>query len=1146
MRNVARKIRNFFKLVKSQLGSSLLEVLAAMAISGIVSLAIMQMGENAQKSMTQTETDAALRLFLNGQLRPLLADSNSCRRTFHSSVITNATTSTNITDLYRSENGTTGTVVFSTTAPQDRWDAGNQREFVAANSWSLTTLRYRGFQSSNNAADLTLGKCWLDVTVTRERRTATGKMFSFGPAEKTIPIEMFCKTTTAATPTIETCNAISNDDSDIWIKREVTAGGWRTYINYNGNRDDHVIIGTPPETSPGVLDSSKYPLAPLNIYEDETPWYFPVFSTGVAIPKDGVYTFRKNEPNESEWGITEIGDSSYSCLNFLAYNTTDTAVFPYVKHCRNDSTSTENNDLSLMKNTVQVEDGNVEVIYGNVVFSDSTINDFNLPNYPTGSATKVSNSTALGSSNIVNFFNSTALGSGNVIARDSSKAISESPVDILFSSHAVGRDNTLYGRNHIALGDLNKIDMYQDGYAMGFQNSISTPYTSTTASNMAVGERNQLSSEFNYVLGSYNYAAGYDYVFGAGNVSLSPSSYNVLIGRNNYVPSTISSTFLMSANGPGVNDLSSFAAEENNEVAFHAENGHRFFTMNAANNSYLESLRIAHNGAFNHGNLKSGTTIKSEYSTSATLSVNGADVLAPFSMIISSGRTGVMANPKIWDNSQSTANHVIVGSKDSFITPSKVGNGVYFSHQAIISNWAKTDWGYGQVIMASGVNPGDSYSTGSSASISDARGNNFILASSDADITDSFASTDVPANGMLNNGIIASYDASMSRGIAIDGHFADNVIYGYHQGGMSSKAMTTNSSYPADNGVVRNALFQSGALEGSYDNFIVGGANEPYLENSGGSCVLNSGVEVYSGDSISEGPASYGNTFINSFAKAYTTAIPDVKSGSARVYDNSSFNLLVNVSNVNLGNSAVGGGSSYQPVIGTAVFSGNGTADQANLNSSTDSNKFIARFNSGYRFYTRSATSSFSSSYSATDRGTYLNYNQSSWNALSDVNTKENFQDPDEEVFVARYMSMPVMEWDWKGKSFEKELNIDGKEVRHISPFAEDYKIAFGNADTDGKRISYFRLGGINMKMAELKAKQAINQESQIKSLKQRFLDIIEELKELVASLTNLVNDLLKDDNEINDLEKDINSAIKERKRLVKLDSRKRKVGSVK
>lgn len=1145
MRNVAREIRNFFKLVKSQLGSSLLEVLAAMAISGIVSLAIMQMGENAQKSMTQTETDAALRLFLNGQLRPLLADSNSCRRTFNSSVITDAKTSTNITDLYRSENGTTGTVVFSTTAPQDRWDAANQREFVAANSWSLTSLRYRGFLSSNNVADLTLGKCWLDVTVTRERRTATGKMFSFGPAEKTIPIDMFCKITTAATPTIETCNAISNDDSDIWIKREVTAGGWRTYINYNGNRDDHVIIGTPP-TIGSSLNSSMYPLAPLNIYEDETPWYFPVFSTGVAIPKDGVYTFRKNDPNESEWGITEIGDSSYSCLNFLAYNTTDTAVFPYVKHCRNDLTSAENNDLSLMKNTVQVEDGNVEVIYGNVAFSDSTINDSNIPNYPTGAVTKVSNSTALGSSNIINFFNSTALGSGNVIARDSAKAISESPADILFSSHAVGRDNTLYGRNHIALGDLNKIDMYQDGYAMGFQNSITTPYTSTNASNTVVGERNQLNGEFNYVLGSYNYASSYDYVFGAGNVSMSTTGNSIMIGRNNYVPSTISNSFLVSANGPGVNDLSSFVAEENNEVAFHAENGHRFFTMNAASNSYLESLRIAHNGSFNHGNLKSGTTIKSEYGTSATLSVNGADVLAPFSMIISSGRTGVAANPKIWDNSQSTANHVIVGSKDSFITPSKVANGIYFSNQAIMSNWDKTDWGYGQVIMASGVNPGDSYTTGTSAQISDARGNNFILASSDADITDSFASTDVPANGMLNNGIIASYDASMTRASGIDGHFADNVIYGYHKGDMMYPAMTSNTSYPADNGVVRNALFQSGALEGSYDNFVLGGANEPYLEYSGGSCVINSGVEVYSGDTISQGPASYGNTFINSFAKEYSTTIPDVKSGSTKLYDNSSFNLLVNVSNYDLGNSATGTGLNYQPVIGTAIFSGNGSSSVTSLNSSTDSNKFIARFNSGYRFYTLSATNSFSSSYVATDRGTYLNFNQSSWNALSDENAKENFEDPDEDIFVTRYMSMPVMEWDWKGISFEKELNIDGNEVRHISPFAEDYKIAFGNADTDGKKISYFRLGGINMKMVELKAKQAVKQESQIKSLKQRFLEIIDELKQLVVSLTDFVNDLLKDDQEINDLEKDINKAIKERERLVKMDSRRRKVGSVK
>ena len=138
---------------------------------------------------------------------------------------------------------------------------------------------------------------------------------------------------------METCNAISTDEDGLWAKTEITTGSWSTFINYNGSGDDHVVIGgLPTELGPPIdLDLNNLPLAPLTIFENEAVWNFPVFREGVNIPKDGMYSW-----TNGDWGITEIGTKEGSCLNYLGYDAADNAIYPYVRHCRDTTTSPEN------------------------------------------------------------------------------------------------------------------------------------------------------------------------------------------------------------------------------------------------------------------------------------------------------------------------------------------------------------------------------------------------------------------------------------------------------------------------------------------------------------------------------------------------------------------------------------------------------------------------------------------------------------------------------------------------------------------------------------------------------------------------------------------------------------------------------------
>ncbi|MEW5875913.1 MAG: tail fiber domain-containing protein [Candidatus Zixiibacteriota bacterium] len=74
-----------------------------------------------------------------------------------------------------------------------------------------------------------------------------------------------------------------------------------------------------------------------------------------------------------------------------------------------------------------------------------------------------------------------------------------------------------------------------------------------------------------------------------------------------------------------------------------------------------------------------------------------------------------------------------------------------------------------------------------------------------------------------------------------------------------------------------------------------------------------------------------------------------------------------------------------------------------------------------------------------TSTGAYLSQS-GAWTNLSDANTKENFQPVDGEELLARLAALPIQKWNYR---------VDGAEIQHIGPTAQDFHQAFGVGEND-------------------------------------------------------------------------------------------------
>ncbi len=141
----------------------------------------------------------------------------------------------------------------------------------------------------------------------------------------------------------------------------------------------------------------------------------------------------------------------------------------------------------------------------------------------------------------------------------------------------------------------------------------------------------------------------------------------------------------------------------------------------------------------------------------------------------------------------------------------------------------------------------------------------------------------------------------------------------------------------------------------------------------------------------------------------------------------------------------------------------------SSLNTATTANRFSARFDGGYRFFTKSDLST----------GALMNNGANSWSTISDSTKKENFKVVDGEEILNKISKFNLTSWNYKTQ--------DPAQFRHYGPMAQDFYLAFGNdgVGTIGNdtTIASADFDGINLIAIQALEQRTRNQEASIKEL---------------------------------------------------------------
>ena len=161
--------------------------------------------------------------------------------------------------------------------------------------------------------------------------------------------------------------------------------------------------------------------------------------------------------------------------------------------------------------------------------------------------------------------------------------------------------------------------------------------------------------------------------------------------------------------------------------------------------------------------------------------------------------------------------------------------------------------------------------------------------------------------------------------------------------------------------------------------------------------------------------------------------------------------------------------------VGSFVYGDNSTNQVVASNSP---NQFLVRAAGGVVFWSTAATTF------PTSPGVALFTGDSAWSTLSDVDSKENFEDLAGEDVLARLAQMPVREWNYKAQDAA---------IRHVGPTAQDFHAAFG-LGVDPRRIGTVDADGIAL--------------AAIKALETRTRELRDENRALHAALADLRREL--------------------------------------
>ena len=174
----------------------------------------------------------------------------------------------------------------------------------------------------------------------------------------------------------------------------------------------------------------------------------------------------------------------------------------------------------------------------------------------------------------------------------------------------------------------------------------------------------------------------------------------------------------------------------------------------------------------------------------------------------------------------------------------------------------------------------------------------------------------------------------------------------------------------------------------------------------------------------------------------------------------------------------------YATALGhRASANGHSGVFMAGDESTTDSieavanNEFAARYAGGFRFRTNATLTT----------GCNLPAGSGVFSCSSSRALKENFSPVEGEDLLARIRGVPVTTWNYIS---------EGRQVRHMGPFAEDFRAAFG-LGIDDRSIGLLDIGGVNF--GAVKALEARTAE-----LQQQLLERDRRISELEARLERL------------------------------------------
>lgn len=170
---------------------------------------------------------------------------------------------------------------------------------------------------------------------------------------------------------------------------------------------------------------------------------------------------------------------------------------------------------------------------------------------------------------------------------------------------------------------------------------------------------------------------------------------------------------------------------------------------------------------------------------------------------------------------------------------------------------------------------------------------------------------------------------------------------------------------------------------------------------------------------------------------------------------------------------------------GSFVYGDASVADDYYVQSLME-NSFTVRASGGFYLYTNPGLTA----------GVTLPSGGSGWDAVSDRNLKENFQQEDGERALAAIASMPIQTWNYKAQD---------PSIRHMGPMAQDFYAAFG-LGTDDKHINTVDIDGVNMLAIQALEKRTSDLRTENQQLKARIADLEAAMLRLETALSGREN----------------------------------------